>query len=420
MSLDIKMSSSVELKIESIAYGGSGIARHNGIVYFVPGTITGETILATPVKVKKRFIIARYEKIIEASPHRITPSCPYAYQPESSKLFCPGCQYQHLTYNEELKVKNEQFGDLLRRIAGVDPALRKEPIGSSISTNYRNKITLHAKKGNNKYKFGYYAEDNKSLVEISNCQLACKEINWTLKNLTDNQTKFNDKNINSLTLRYTQENSINYWFKNKQTGILNEYSNIPQSLLLEENTMYGKFLVPYDSFFQINIYQRDNLIKETLKILQGISSEFILDIFGGVGVFGICAAKNTNDKVFIADTDKEAVNIAKKNAALHNVKNIEFMSGPAFKTGDAFFRKINSNKTTLILDPPRTGLGKKFTDKVSKYYLPRNIIYISCAADTLCRDLKELCGNGYKVEHTRLIDMFPRTAHFESITLLTK
>ena len=406
----------IKLEIESIAYGGSGVARHNGIVYFIPGTITGETVLARPVKIKKRYIIAKCEKILEASPHRITPACPYAHQIGNSKLFCPGCQYQHMTYNEELKVKNEQFGDLLKRIAGIDPNLRKEPIGSPQELNYRNKITLHAKKNDSKYKFGYYTEDNKNLVEISKCQLACDEINQALSRLNHNL----NNDINSLTLRYTQENNINYWFKNSKKEIIKDYSNIPDSLLLQENTISGKFLVPYDSFFQINIYQRDNLIKETLKILKEISSEFILDIFGGVGVFGICAAKNTNTKVFIADTDKKAVDIAKKNAALHNINNIEFMVGSAVKTGDIFFKKTDLNKTTLILDPPRTGLGKNLTDKISKNYQPKNIIYISCAADTLCRDLKELCNNGYTVQHTKLIDMFPRTAHFESITLLSK
>jgi len=322
-----------------------------------------------------------------------------------------------MDYDDELKTKNEQFGDLLERIAKINPNIRKAPIASPSHYGYRNKITLHGKHNNDKYSFGYYQYDNTSLIEIKNCALACRQINSLLDKI--NAGKLSESVLPStLTLRYTENNGTKHWITSDQNTHAVHHKIVGEKQFLQENTSYGKFHVPRDSFFQINLSLRDKLIKETLDILKENPTEYIFDLFCGVGVFGICAAKSGKHTVYASDIDVTAINTAKTNAKLHQINNIKFFAMPAGKAANKVFRIVSPKKTTLIIDPPRSGLNKNLTWDIATKYKPAKIIYISCAADTLCRDIKILSEAGYSVLHTRLIDMFPRTAHFETITLL--
>ena len=267
---------------------------------------------------------------------------------------------------------------------------------------------------------GYYQNDNTSLIEIKNCPLACRQINTLLEKIDTD--KLPETTLSSsLTLRYTKDDGAKYWFKSDRNNSVTHNNTIAENQLLQEDTSFGKFYVPRNSFFQINFYLRDALIKETLNILKENPTEYVFDLFCGVGVFGICAAKFNNSKFFASDIDSNAIKIAKRNADHHNIKNIKFFAMPAVKAANKVFKEILPQKTTLILDPPRTGMDKKLTLEIAAAKnKPKNIIYISCAADTLCRDIKILSEAGYSVQHTKLIDMFPRTAHFESVTLLSQ
>ena len=409
----------ITIEIESIAYGGNGVGRHDGIVYFVPGVLLGETVLVKPVLKKKTYVVAHPEKILKPSPNRIIPKCPYALQvPSSLQTYCPGCQYQHMEYSEELKAKNEQFGDLIERIAKLDPNIRKAPIASPQCYGYRNKITLHSQGQNNKNKYGYYAIDNTSLIEIRNCSIACRQINTLLDSINADEPS-ETREPSTLTLRYTENDGAKHWFKFARNNSATDNTLETKKRLLQENTSYGLFNVPRDSFFQINYYLRDMLIKETLNILKQNPTEYVFDLFCGVGIFGICAAKTNTSRVYASDIDANAINTAKTNAALHRTNNIKFFALPAIKAANKIFKEIPPKKTTLILDPPRTGLNKKLIQDIITKYKPKNIVYISCAADTLCRDLKIFSEANYLVHHTRLFDMFPRTAHFETVTFLS-
>jgi 23S rRNA (uracil1939-C5)-methyltransferase len=391
----------IELKIDTLGFGGTGIGRHDGIVCFVPGTLPGENILAKVVKKKKKYLKCSLVKILTPSPLRIKPLCPLAYSiVNKDSLYCPGCIYQHIEYETELRYKNRQLVELFSKFSGISEDIIKEPIPADSELYYRNKIVLHSDNKNSS--LGYYSNDNKTILGTDHCYLANKEINKKLNSIQKDKTFIKNRRI---TFRHTLSD-----------GVIIFSDDYPNSLLTE-TTEHGIFKVPLASFFQVNPATHDKIIHELLNILTDIEFKYLMDIYCGSGIFGIIAAKYTDKTIYATEIDEKAISAAKINAEIHNVKNINFISGDAKETSGKLFAKVDNTKTAVILDPPRTGLSKEFI-KIICENKPKYIIYISCAADTLCRDINLLKTGGYNVEHSRLVDMFPRTAHFETITLL--
>ncbi len=393
----------IELDIVTIANGGKGIGRYDGMACFVPGTISDEKVKAQVKIVKNKYLIAKLIEVLVASSNRIKPTCPLALSPETiGEDCCPGCQYQHLTYEEEIRIKTQQFKDLLERFAKIEPEkILKKTIPSPKTLNYRNKIALHKNKANTK--FGYYLEDNKGILDISSCPLACKEINAKLQTFDLSDPMLNDSS--SIVFRYT-----------KKDGAFTYTEKSSNDTLIEEETSIGAFKVPVKSFFQINIAARDLLLKKVKTLLKENPTQYLFDLYTGVGLFAIAASKFGVPKVYASDIDRKAVQTAKMNINIHEC-DIKFLALPAISAAKSILCTLQQNKTTVIVDPPRTGLDKQIINYLLKLK-PANIIYISCAPDTLCRDLRILSETVYDVKETQIVDMFPRTAHFETVSLL--
>jgi 23S rRNA (uracil1939-C5)-methyltransferase len=393
----------VELDIVDIANGGNGVGRYDGMACFVAGTISGEKVKVQIKTVKKKYLEAKLIEILIASPERIKPSCPLALSPETiGEQCCPGCQYQHLSYEEEIKIKTQQFKSLLERFSKLNPddVLRKT-MPSPEALNYRNKITLHKnKEGSN---LGYYSTSNKSILNISNCPLACKEINEKLSAF--DLSSIDDSS--SIIFRYT-----------KKDGAFTYTDNSKNDKLIEEDTSIGAFKVPVKSFFQINVAARNLLLKKVKTLLKENPTQYLFDLYCGAGLFAIAASKLGIPKVYAADIDKKAVQIAKMNANIHEC-DIKFLALPAISAAKSILCTLQQDKTTVIVDPPRTGLDKQIINYLLKLK-PANLIYISCGPDTLCRDLRIFTEKEYELKETQIVDMFPRTAHFETVSFLQK
>ena len=396
----------VELKIDTIANGGAGIGRYDGIACFVEGTIPGEKVRVQIKTAKKKYLKASLIEVLTASKNRIKPVCPLALSPETiGEITCPGCQYQHLTYEEEIKVKTQQFKDLLERFAKIDPnKILKETIPSPTTENYRNKITLHTNKAKNK--LGYYSENNAGILNILNCPIACKEINEKLMDF--DLASHSSENSNSVIFRYTKKDDVLIFTDESENNAL-----------IEEDTSIGIFKVPIKSFFQINVNARDLLLKKVKSLLKENPTKYLFDLYSGVGLFAIAASKAGIEKVYASDIDRKAIQIAKMNANIHQCDNIKFLPLPAISAAKSILCTLQQENTTVILDPPRTGLDKQIITYLTKLS-PKNIIYISCGPDTLCRDLKIFSNAGYTLKESQIIDMFPRTAHFETVSFLQK
>jgi len=397
----------VELKIADVVYPGKGLARIEGCVVFIPGVLTGEIVSARITRRRKNYAEAEIIRIDTPSPKRIEPACPIAN-------LCPGCCYQHVDYAEELLLKQAQFISLLQRIGHVEEPNCLPAVPSPASIGYRNRITLHASRDSQPRtdtdkgpRLGYFALDNRSVLDIQACPLAVEDINHLLERLrADRQFMTGINDGQSLSLRYTQADGTLHWLK----------GTTPSKTRLTETTCLGPVLVPYNAFVQVNIPIADALIRRLTDILAETRPSAAIDLYCGAGIFALAAGKAGVPAVLGIDKNRPAIRAAKQNARRHELPGLQFQAMPAPAGLEYGLTPLPPAETALIVDPPRAGLGKEIIALIASHK-PGTLIYISCAPDTLARDAARLSGAGYGIENTQIFDMFPRTPYFESITV---
>jgi 23S rRNA (uracil1939-C5)-methyltransferase len=390
------------LTVHDVAYGGRGVGRHEGRVVFVHGVLPGETVEVEVVRLARNFAEARLLGVSVSSGDRIAPACPLAG-------VCPGCRYQHATYEAEVRIKQSQFQSLLQRLGGLDPALCAEPVGSPLPSGYRNKIVLHAWREGGPLRLGYFSEDNTTVLDVPACPLSTDAINRRLAELRgDGAFLATLRTHNPVTLRETAADGVMHWVGRAPDG---------GRPWLTERTAVGDIRVPRGGFFQVNAAVAGRVVQAVADHLRSAEPDVVLDAYGGVGVFAFAAARMGIERVFSVDADGQAIEAGRENAARFGLGNVEFLSGPAGRLTSRCLHGCDPAWTTVIADPPRAGLEPSMLSALVRRK-PAGIVYVSCAADTLARDLAHLCAAGYRVLETRLYDMFPRTAFFESVTRL--
>ncbi|MCK5595124.1 class I SAM-dependent RNA methyltransferase [bacterium] len=388
----------ITLRIQDVVYRGRGLARLDGMVYFIDGVLPDELVRVRIRKQKKNCAEADMVEILEESSLRIVPSCEFAEK-------CEGCCYQHMEHDAEIEFKQKQLVNLLEHMGGCSEVTCREPIRCPSALGYRNKISMHVKRRGNDRTFGYYMKDNKTVLDIPNCPLAMSPLNNLLTELRKDSSFGCGTSVN---LRYTEHDGAVYW-----TNRI-----VPSSARLVEKTPLGNVSVPIKSFFQTNPQVTDALFDSLSEILNRTEPETVIDIYCGVGIFAFTAAKIGAKTVLGIDTDKRAINAAIRNGQTLDLAQVMFRHGYAEDLLEEALDKFNIKNTAVILDPPRAGLVKRVIEILGRKK-PRDIIYVSCAADTMARDVKLLTNHGYQLIDTGLVDMFPRTAYFESITHLS-
>lgn len=396
----------IELEIRDVAYGGRGIGRHEGWAVFVPGALPGETVRAGIVRRHKRYADAELLEIVVPSPDRITPGCPLADARLPPESRCAGCCYQHVAYAAELKLKHKQLVDLLARIGRVDQPVVETVTGSPLTSGYRNKIVLHVAERGGRTALGYVAADNHSVLDIEACPLAQPELNARLAAIRANRpAELND--AESLTLRSTATDGAAHWF-GRAAG----------QERLTESTPLGNIDVPRRCFFQVNPSALDLLLEEVTQPIRTLKPRCVVDLYCGVGLFAIAAARAGVPAVWGIDSDTRAIRAAKRNAAAGNL-NIRFLGATTALALPELAPALHAGHTMAIVDPPRKGLESGVVEGLAA--LPvYHVVYVSCAPDTLSRDVARLAAQGYRLVRTRLLDMFPRTASFESLSVLQR
>lgn len=393
----------VRLEVADLVYPGRGLARLDGRVVFVPGALPGETVSARITRLKKNYAEAVLLEVESPSPDRISPACPLAGE-------CPGCSYQHLDYGAEVRIKESQFRDLLKKLGKISDPPLKDPVPGSEPLGYRNRITLHAGAETSPAPLGYYGFDNRTVIDIPACPLAREGINRTLAGLREDQEfRTGLQPGESLLLRWTQTDGALYR-RGKHRG---------EDTILTETTRLGEVRVPLGSFFQVNVPVADRLLKDLAGILSRLHPAAAIDLYCGCGIFALAAGKAGVPNVLGIDRDRRAVEAARENARRHELPGLQFetLSAPdGLRFG---LEPLPPEETLLILDPPRSGLEKEVLRLIARAG-PASLVYISCGPDTLARDAKLLTEAGYRVERTGTYDMFPRTPHFESLTVFRR
>ena len=422
----------LELTIVDIAYRGKGVARHDGCVIFVPGVITGEVVRVGIVKRKKKYAEAELIEVIKPSEHRRDAACPLVD-------VCPGCQYQHMSYEEEVRMKQAQFESFLVRQAGVDLSVCGAPVSSPLALGYRNKIVLHAGKTLSGFCFGFVGADNRHVFDVPSCPLAVPQINEELADMRSKEGFLSSlKHGISIEFRWTPVDGVlSRKFRNPRPSrdakreamwlgkAGRRFAPKPppatteKKVFIREQTVIGELEVPQGSFFQINTAVADELVQAVMQILKEQQPDTVIDLFCGAGILALAAGKVGVQHVLGIDFDKRAIRSAGRNAREMGLSGVEFRGMSAEDGLESALPLVDAEKNTLILDPPRRGLEKGTIDNICRLK-PKNIIMVSCAADTMTRDVALLLEAGYKVKSTQLFDMFPRTSYFESVTWMER
>lgn len=390
----------VELTISEVAYPGRGLGRSEGLVVFVPGVLPGEIVRARIIRKHKRHADAALLEVLSPSPERTDPSCPLASK-------CPGCRYQHAAYSQELAMKQQQLESLMKRIGRIESAGYAKPVESTHQLEYRNKIKMHAHRGKKRLSLGYIGEDNRSVLDVPKCPLAVAEINAHLSRLR-HDSRFADslRSGMTVTLRHTPSDGAVYWV-----------DRCERVELLTEQTFMGPLQVPCYSFYQVNHSCAEQVVQHVVDLVNSHKPEYVVDLYSGVGVFALAAASTGKVRSLGIDSDSAAIGAARRNADSLSLSSATFRCMSAEAGITKALQAGNPQTTMLILDPPRTGLPAEIVTALIEKQ-PGNLVYVSCAPDTLARDLRRFSEGGYNIESTSMFDMFPRTPYFETVVHL--
>lgn len=375
----------MRVTIQDVGYGGAGVARSDEGVIFVPGAFTGECVEIEIVSRKKRFARARLVDVMEPSPHRIvSPVTPV-----------PGMVYAHLDYAEEVALKQRQLKTLLWRIGRLEVPDLKSPVAAPEPLHYRNKLTLHW----DGRRLGYIGDDNRTVEDTPHCPLSQPAINAFLAQLRADRFALRKVRPGErVTFRFTPQDGVH-------VGL----GEAPQGRLTE--CLAGLTLsVAADAFFQVNLASAELLLDAFREGVQGCKRVF--DLYCGTGLFGFVAAQAGAREIFGLETTPSAVQSAKENAKRLGIK-ADYRCAPS----ECLPQQLPP-ADTWIVDPPRDGLSDAVRQNILEN-LPERLVYISCGPDTLARDLAVL-SQAYSITSMQLFDFFSRTAHFETLTFLTR
>lgn len=443
--------------IVSQGYEGEGIAKINdSYPIFIEGALKGEKVNVRIVKVKKNFAYGKLINIIEPSVERCETSCKIHNR-------CGGCKLQHSKYNEQLNFKFERVKDCISKIGKLDSSLVKFPLGMEEPWRYRNKVQLPIGLVNGELKIGFFAPRSHEIIDMETCliqdEIADKVVEltreWIKKynikpyNIDGNYDEtgivrhimirrgFTTNEVmvvlvtNGENLPYKQE-FINLIVDNIP-GIKSVIQNVnskPTNVILGEKciTLWGeptisdyidkfRFNISPLSFFQVNPIQTEVLYGKALEYAGLTGDETVFDAYCGTGTITLFLSQKAK-KVYGVEIIPQAIENANINARENNVDNVEFFVG---ESEVVIPDLINSGvkADVVVVDPPRKGCDIKLLNSITNIDAER-IVYVSCDPSTLARDLAILEENGYKTIEVQPVDMFPHTAHVETVCLLSR
>ena len=439
------------LEITGYTAEGMGVARLDGRVVFVPHTIMGERWQVRLEKVNKNVAWGRGVELLEASPERVEPDCPLMGR-------CGGCQFRHMTYAEELRAKGMRVSDALERVGGVK--LDLPPVmGAEVPERYRNKVQFPVAEGRNGLAVGYFRPRSHDVLDAPDCLLqpgvvtdlrrafkgwmeefsvpAYKEENCTglVRHLyvrTNSRGEslccvvvngkgvpFGGELVERLRAAHSGLVGVVLNFNTRDTNVIlgDAYHTLWGRDWLEEELQGLTFRLSVPSFFQINRAQTERLYSVALDFAGLTGKETVLDLYCGIGTISLALAKGAGH-VIGAEIVPPAIEDAKENARRNGITNAEFFCGDAGAVAQKLAEE-GVRPHVITVDPPRKGLGPE-VPAILAGMEPERIVYVSCDPATLARDVKRLGELGYRAVKAQGVDLFPRTAHVETVVLLSR
>lgn len=446
----MKKNDEIIIDITATSSDGSGIGKFDNMAVFIPQTAEGDRVRALVLKVKKTYAFAKLLSVITPSNDRTDVDC-------SVFSRCGGCVYRHISYEKECLIKQKKVEDAVRRIGAID-ILSKPIIAADSIFGYRNKAQYPV---NENAKVGFYANHSHRIIEHDDCPLQPPVFSSIAKVfsefLSDNGISVYNENSNSGLVRHlylriaakTDEIMVSVVVNGRKLpnieDLVSRLKNLLGDRLVSVNvnintdntnvilgkksyTVYGKkyitdilcdkmFKISPLSFYQVNRDMAQKLYRKVSEYAQP-QGKNILDLYCGAGTIGLTMADSAKSIIGV-EIVEAAVEDAKQNAKLNNIDNAEFICSDAAEAARSLkFRKIKPD--VVIVDPPRKGCDEALLKIIAEDFKPEKIVYVSCDPATFARDAKRLEDSGYKLLEYTPIDMFPRTAHVETVALLSK
>ena len=421
----------VQLHIQSMAFRGYGVARIDGKVVFVPYSLTGDKAWVQIIEEKKSYAIGRLTRLIEPSPWRVNPPCPYFG-------VCGGCQWQHIDYSIHGELKKEILKEALIRLGGLKEIPPITVASSPDPYAYRVRVQLKVK-GNI---IGYYQERSNHIVDIDHCPISHPLVNRIILSLRKELPSFSPVKEIEINVSPEEEKAVlilhplsfHQRFETSLKESLRDHPMMKSFAFVRKGGfhLFGdpflNFSIPLrqpgrrkqislrtspKSFFQVNLKQNQTLMETVLNFSEVKESERVLDLYAGIGNLTLPLAIEAKEVVGVEE-NTIAVEDGRFNAEENGIRNCEFIPG---KVEDILKYWAREKPDLVVLDPPRTGC-KLITDQVARLK-PKRIVYVSCEPTRLSRDLRLFSENGYHLQRLALIDMFPQTYHMEVVGLLT-
>ncbi len=422
------------LEIRSLAFGGSGVARHGGRVVFVRGAVPGDRVRVRLLREKKRYAEAEAVHFEEYATQRCQPQCAVFGD-------CGGCQWQMLPYDEQLGHKEQIFRDTLRRQCGIAEELISPILESPAEWHYRSRVQFKCRGlSNGEMAIGFFRPGSHFVVNIQSCPVAAPEFNELLRPLRDllqgsayaahisqldmeigedgqlrlviHYSGEDARGLAELLFPLQQVRSLALYLRQGHKAVLRHLGG-PCDLLIEVDSPPLQLAYAAGGFAQINLNQNKRMVAAALQLCSPEPDWRVLDLYSGMGNFSLPFSRRVASLVAVEDSAC-SVEQGRANAVLNRISNAQFVAASAQGAYAACAGERGFD--LVLLDPPRSGAREVVTDLV-RQRVPR-ILYVSCDPMTLARDLKTLLTGGYRLIESRPVDMFPQTYHLESLSLL--
>jgi 23S rRNA (uracil1939-C5)-methyltransferase len=453
MAAPVARDDELELHVDSLAYGGNGVARLNGFVVFVRRGLPGDTVRARVTSVKRKHAEALALEVLDPGPDRVEAPC--AHYPA-----CGGCRFQDLAYDAQTRAKAAQVEDALRRIAGVaEPPL--EPIVPAEQVfHYRNKLEYSFTETPAGPALGFHKAGRwDEVLEVERCWLTTDLGNairdavreWAaaerlpvydqaeqrgyLRHLVVREgrntgqalvqlvtaagERFDRSRFVDALRRFDEVRSV-HWAVNETPA---EVTNLPTTLLwgedaIEERLGGLRFRIRPNAFLQTNTSMAERVYALVGEFAGLTGDETVFDLYCGIGTIGLTLASSALT-VWGVEASEESVACALENAELNGITNAAFFAGEVGQSLQELAERAGE-PDVVVVDPPRSGLSGKALRRIARLG-PARIVYVSCNPTTLAGNVKELVTAwGYRLDRARPVDMFPHTPHVETVALLSR
>ncbi len=452
IKIPVEKNKDYEMNIDNLGASGEGVGRIQGFTVFVEGALPNERVLVKIVKIAKTYAYGKLLNIIQKSPDRVEPKCPYF-------KFCGGCQLQHMSYEAQLEYKAQLVKDALERIGHLENVEVLPAIGMDEPWKYRNKAQFPAGLIEGKPVLGFYMARSHRLVNIEDCPIQ--------HDVNEKVTALVRKFIQTYNIPVYQEEShkgiirhvvTRVGFRSNQlmviivtngelprkkelvsiireglpavTGIIQNYQTERTNVVLGRKniTLWGsdhimdaigdlKFKISPLSFYQVNPIQTEKLYTKALEYTALAGGETVIDAYCGIGTISLFLARKAA-KVYGVEVIPQAIEDARENAKINDIENAEFLTGES-ETIIPRLSELGVKADVVVVDPPRKGCVEKLLQAITEMS-PKRMVYVSCNPATLARDLRHMTDHGYQVEEVQPVDMFPQSYHVECVTLMSR